>query len=166
MKENIREMTKEDLSRVMEIYAQGIETKIATFQTEVPSLEQWDQEHLQEGRLVAVDSNNIILGWVALTPTSSRCVYRGVAEVSVYIDQKARGKGIGVSLLNAVINESEKVGLWTLQSGIIEINEASIALHKKCGFRMVGFRERVAMDSDGMWRNTVLMERRSKVVGV
>jgi L-amino acid N-acyltransferase YncA len=121
---------------------------------------------LQEGRLVAIDSNDNVLGWVALTPTSSRCVYRGVAEVSVYIDQEARGNGVGAALLSAVINESEKMGLWTLQSGIIEINEASIALHKKCGFRIIGFRERVAMDSDGVWQNTVLMERRSEVIGI
>lgn len=163
---NVRTMTKEDLDRVMEIYSQGIKTKIATFQTEVPCTEEWDKSHLPDGRLVAVDDRNEIAGWAALTPVSSRCVYRGVAEVSIYIAEDARGKGVGSLLFNELIKDSEKMGIWTLQSGIFEINEASIALHKKCGFRLVGIREKIAQDSDGIWRNTVLMERRSSTVGV
>lgn len=163
---SIRKMTTEDLNQVIEIYSQGIKTKTATFQTDAPDVETWDQSHLPEGRLVAVDDRNKLAGWVALTPVSSRCVYRGVAEVSVYIAEDARGKGVGAHLLDVIIKESEKMGIWTLQSGIFEINEASIALHKKCGFRMVGTREKIAQDSDGIWRNTVLMERRSNTVGV
>lgn len=162
----VRKMTKEDVERVIEIFIQGISTKKATFQTEAPSNVEWDQSHMKEGRLVAVDSNNSVLGWVALSPTSSRCVYRGVAEISIYIAKEARTNGIGLCLMNAMIKESEKMGLWTLQSGIFEINEASIALHKKCGFRIVGIREKIAQDSDLVWQNTVLMERRSKVVGL
>jgi len=163
---SIRKMTTEDLNQVIEIYSQGIKTKIATFQTEAPDVETWDKSHLPEGRLVAVDDKNNLTGWVALTPVSSRCVYRGVAEVSVYVAEAARGKGVGSLLLDEIIKESEKMGIWTLQSGIFEINEASIALHKKSGFRLVGTREKIAQDRDGIWRNTVLMERRSNTVGV
>ncbi|WP_167956531.1 GNAT family N-acetyltransferase [Anaerosporobacter faecicola] len=162
MRYDIREMKAEDYESVKRIYLEGIATKKATFQTEAPEYEAWNQGHCKECRFVAVDEKNEILGWIALSPTSSRCVYRGVNEVSIYIAQKGRGQQIGTALLSKVIEESEKLGIWTLQSGIFEINEASIALHKKCGFRVVGTRENIAKDVDGIWRNTVLMERRSK----
>lgn len=161
----IREMQKEDWEAVSAIYKEGIDTKRATFQSEVPTYEAWDKSHIQACRLVAVE-NGTVVGWVALTPYSSRCVYCGVAEVSVYIKADCRGKKVGEKLLRALIEESEKEGIWTLQSGIIEINKASIALHSKVGFRMVGFRERIAQDHNGVWQNTVLMERRSAEVGV
>ncbi|WP_455716357.1 N-acetyltransferase family protein [Anaerosporobacter sp.] len=162
----IRNMNKEDYESVKNIYLEGIATKKATFQIDTPDYDTWSNGHIKECRFVATDEDNHVIGWVALSPTSSRCVYRGVNEVSIYISQKARGQHVGTSLLNKVIEESEKLGIWTLQSGIIEINEASIALHKKCGFRIVGFRENIAQDVDGIWRNTVLMERRSKTVGI
>ena len=157
----IKEIRYEDIEDVLSIYNQGILTGCATFQTEVPSVDEWNKGHLPFARLKAVDENNRMLGWIALSPTSSRCVYRGVAEVSVYIAQGERKKGIGEQLIQAVTKESEKNGIWTLQSGIFEINQASIALHKKCGFRKIGYRERVAKDCNGVWRNVVLMEKRS-----
>lgn len=163
---SIRNMNKEDYENVKSIYLEGILTKKATFQTTVSDYDTWSKGHINDCRFVATDEDNQVLGWVALSPTSSRCVYRGVDEVSIYISQKARGKKIGTALLNKVIEESEKLGIWTLQSGIFEINEASIALHKKCGFRIVGTRENIAQDVDGIWRNTVIMERRSKIIGI
>lgn len=166
MEFNIRTMEKEDWNSVVDIYIQGINTKVATFQTEAPKYEEWDKGHLKIGRFVAVDNQDKVVGWVALSPTSSRCVYKGVAEVSVYISESFRKNNLGYKLLNEVIEESEKKGIWTLQSGIFAINEASIALHKKCGFRIVGIREKIGRDSNGIWQDTVLMERRSKIVGV
>ena len=157
----IKEIRYEDIEDVLSIYNQGILTGCATFQTEVPSVDEWNKGHLPFARLKAVDESNRMLGWIALSPTSSRCVYRGVAEVSIYIAQGERKKGIGEQLIQAVTKESEKNGIWTLQSGIFEINQASIALHKKCGFRKMGYRERVAKDCNGVWRNVVLMEKRS-----
>jgi phosphinothricin acetyltransferase len=161
----IREMQKEDWEAVASIYKEGIDTKKSTFTSEVPTFEAWDKAHLSTCRLVAVEDGTVV-GWVALSPYSSRCVYCGVAEVSIYIKADSRGKQIGEKLLRKLITESEKEGIWTLQSGIIEINKASIALHNKVGFRLVGFREKIAKDHDGVWQNTVLMERRSEVVGV
>ena len=162
----IRNMNEEDYESVKNIYREGIATKKATFQTEVPDYEVWSNGHLKECRFVATDEEDQILGFVTLSPTSSRYVYRGVNEVSIYISQRAKGQHVGTALMNKVIEESEKLGIWTLQSGIFEINEASIALHKKCGFRIIGTRENIAQDVDGIWRNTVLMERRSKSVGI
>lgn len=157
----IDRITYEDIKDVLEIYDQGIKLGYATFQTEVPSIDEWDHSHLSIGRLKAMDENGRMLGFVALSPTSSRCVYKGVAEVSIYIAKEEQKKGIGEKLIQAVIEESEKNGIWTLQSGIIEINQASLALHQKCGFRTIGYRERVAKDCNGVWRNVVLVERRS-----
>lgn len=162
----IREMEEKDWGRVQEIYRQGIETKIATFQSQVPEFEEWDKGHLQEGRLVAVDKENRVIGWLALSPTSSRCVYRGVVEVSIYIAPEARGQGIGTALLSKAVEVTEELGIWTLYSNIIAINKGSIALHKKCGFRTVGIRERIAKDLDGVWQDTVIMEKRSLTVGM
>ena len=165
MKYKIRKMKKEDWNRVREIYLQGIETKKATFQTEVPEYEAWDKSHLKENRLVAVDEEEKVMGWIALSPTSSRCVYRGVVEISIYVAKEARGNQIGYLLMMKTIEETEKMDIWTLYSAIIAINEASIALHKKCGFRIVGTRERIAKDADGIGRDPVIMERRSKIAG-
>jgi phosphinothricin acetyltransferase len=163
MELKIRTMQQEDWEEVASIYKEGIDTKTATFQSDVPTYEAWDKSHLKSCRLVALDNDKIV-GWTALTPYSSRCVYAGVAEVSVYVKGDYRGKQVGEKLLTALIAESEKEGIWTLQSGILEINKASIALHQKVGFRQVGFREKIAKDHHGVWQNTVLMERRSSAI--
>lgn len=158
----IREMRETDWDQVKEIYQQGMDTNLATFQTECPSYEEFDKSHLEDCRFVAVDGD-IVVGWTALTAVSNRCVYRGVAEVSIYVRDSYKGKQIGTQLLNHLIAKSEEYGIWTLQSGIMEDNLPSIRLHEKCGFRMVGLRERIGKDRYGVWRNTVLMERRSNL---
>ena len=161
----ISEMQKDDWESVSSIYKEGIDTKVATFQASIPTYEIWDQSHIKSCRLVA-EENKIAVGWAALTPYSGRCVYSGVAEVSVYVKADCRGRQLGEKLLKELITASEKEGIWTLQSGILEINKASISLHIKVGFRMVGFRERIAKDHNGIWQNTVLMERRSTIIGM
>ncbi len=150
-----------DWPAVREIYAQGIATGMATFETDVPTWEKWNAGHLEGCRLVARDAQHQIVGWAALSRVSPRACYDGVAEVSVYVSQAARGCGVGRQLLAALIVESERAGLWTLQATIIAENEASIRLHKKCEFRVVGRRERIAQ-LHGQWRDTILMERRSR----
>lgn len=165
MNYKVREMKREDWDRVREIYLQGIATKKATFQTEAPEYEAWNQSHLKQCRFVTVDEEDRVMGWIALSPTSSRYVYRGVVEVSIYVAEEARGNQIGYSLMMKTIEETEKLDIWTLYSAIFAINEASLALHKKCGFRVIGTRERIAQDADGIWRDTVIMERRSKIAG-
>ncbi|MBG8552757.1 GNAT family N-acetyltransferase [Hymenobacter guriensis] len=150
---------------VRAIYEQGIATGNATFQTEAPSWEAWDAAHLKHSRLVALDNTEQVLGWAALTPVSGRCVYAGVAEVSVYIAAVAQGQGIGRQLLQALVKESEQNGIWTLQAGIFPENEPSIRLHQAAGFRLIGQRERIGQ-MRGVWRNTALLERRSTTVGV
>lgn len=157
-------MKNADWNQVAEIYLEGINTKKATFQTEVPTFEEWDNGHIESCRLVARTEDMKILGWVALSKTSSRCVYMGVAEVSIYIGEKFKGIGIGKALLKKVIEESEENGFWTLQSGIIIENEASIELHKKCGFRIVGTREKIAKMDNETWHDVVFMERRSDLI--
>lgn len=157
----IREMDEMDWNEVAEIYRKGIDTHIATFQTACPTYAEWDKSHRQECRLV-LTVNRRVVGWTALTPISSRCVYAGVAEVSIYISPALCGKGYGTLLLNRLVSEAEKQGYWMLQSGILQHNSASIRLHEKCGFRVVGYREKIARDHFGVWRNTVLMERRSR----
>ena len=152
-------MSESDWPDVGRIYQAGMDTNMATFQTECPSWQEWNASHLDDCRIVVL-SGNTVAGWAALTAVSGRCVYAGVAEVSIYIDPDLQGKGAGTSLLNALIQESEKQGYWTLQSGILQENLASIRLHERCGFRMVGYRERIGKDRFGIWRNTVLMERR------
>ena len=134
----IRPITKDNFSEVVEIYKQGLATNIATFQNDLPQWEDWNKGHLDFCR-ISIYENNKMLGWTALTPVSSRCVYAGVAEVSVYIAQKERGKGIGKILLNELIKQSEANEIWMLQSGIFSENQSSIKLHEKCGFRMVGY---------------------------
>lgn len=164
MELSIRPMNEQDWPNVAEIYRQGIATGKATFQSEIPKYKDWNASHLPNCRFVAV-ADGKVAGWVALSGVSSRCVYGGVAEVSVYIAENNRKKGIGQKLLEYLIDQSEKAGVWTLQSGIMEDNLASIHLHEKCGFRNVGYRERIGRDISGHWRSTVLMERRSNTVG-
>jgi phosphinothricin acetyltransferase len=149
---------------VREIYVQGLATGQATFETTVPSWEAWDAGHLRIGRLVAA-SNQEVAGWCALSPISRRSAYSGVAEVSVYVGADFRGRGIGKTLIDALIAESESNGIWTLQASVFPENQASIAVHQHCGFRKIGFRERVAK-LNGNWRDTVLLERRSQITGV
>jgi L-amino acid N-acyltransferase YncA len=148
---------------VRAIYLHGIATKQATFQTAAPGWEEWDKGHLPSLRYVAVIEDDVA-GWAALSPVSSRCVYAGVAEVSVYIHERHRAKGVGTALLQRLISESEQDNIWTLQSGIFPENVASIALHERLGFRKIGYREKIGK-MDGVWRDTVLMERRSKITG-
>ena len=149
---------------VRAIYAEGIATGIATFATEPPTWEAWNHDHLPTCRLVAVDDAGAVRGWVALSPVSGRCVYAGVAEVSVYVAAAARGLGLGRTLLAALITESEQQQLWTLQAGIFTQNSASLALHEAVGFRVVGRRERIGQ-LHGQWQDALLLERRSAVVG-
>ena len=160
MKFEIRAMTGADWPDVSRIYQLGMDTNRATFQSECPPWDEWNRSHLQPCQLVIAKDGNV-LGWAALTAVSGRCVYAGVAEVSIYIDPAAQGQGVGTRLLNALVADSEREGFWTLQSGILQDNEASIRLHERCGFRLVGYRERIGRDRFGVWRNTVLMERRS-----
>lgn len=156
--------TQEHYSQVAEIYLQGIATGNATFQTAAPSWDDWNNSHLQHSRIAAF-SNNQMIGWAALTAVSSRCVYAGVAEVSIYIATQFQGQGIGYQLLNQLILSSEQNGLWTLQSGIFPENMGSIKLHQKCGFRIIGHREKIGK-MNGVWRDNIIMERRSTTVGI
>lgn len=159
----IDSMTRADWPQVEAIYREGIATGNATFETVTPTWDAWDAAHLDSCRLVAREGDQV-LGWAALTPVSGRCVYAGVAEVSVYVAEAARGRGVGKALLRALVAASEEAGLWTLQAGILRENATSIALHEKCGFRVVGVRDRLGQ-LHGIWRDVVLMERRSAVVG-
>ncbi len=160
----IATLAAEDWPAVRSIYEEGIASGNATFETELPAWADWHKAHLPAPRLVATASRRVI-GWAALSPVSSRAVYVGVAETSVYVDAAWRGKGVGCALLEAVIKGSESLGIWTLQASIFPENTASLSLHQALGFRVVGTRERIAR-RDGIWRNTVLLERRSLVAGV
>jgi phosphinothricin acetyltransferase len=157
-------MRPEDWDQIRSIYLEGIVTGNATFETSAPSFADWDKAHLPFARLVA-RKGDAIVGWAALSPVSSRCVYGGVADLSVYVGTENRGGGIGRKLLNALIDESERNGIWTLQAGIFPENAGSLAIHRSCGFREVGRRERIGK-MDGVWRDTILLERRSLTVGV
>ncbi len=145
------------------IFAEGIATGHATFETEVPSWEAWDESHLVAHRFVAVEANRV-LGWVAVSPVSDRCVYGGVVENSVYVDAGARGRGVGRSLLGALVASTEAAGVWTIQTGIFPENEVSVRLHERVGYRVVGRRERLGK-LNGVWRDVLLLERRSAAVG-
>ncbi len=145
---------------VRSIYEAGIATGNATFQTEAPAWEAWDAGHLRTCRLVAVADSGAIAGWAALSPVSARPVYAGVCEVSVYVAPDMRGRGVGRRLLAALVEASEADGRWTLQAGIFPENGASVALHLRCGFRVVGRRERLGC-LHGQWRDVLLLERRS-----
>lgn len=157
-------MTAADWEQVKAIYLEGMATGHATFETQAPAWEQWNAAHLPSARIVARRGNELV-GWAALSPVSQRCVYGGVAEVSVYVSRAARQTGVGRKLLSALIVESEKNGIWTLQAGMFPENAGSLALHSSCGFREVGRRERIGK-MNGLWRDTILLERRSKIAGV
>jgi len=152
-------MGPDDWPHVASIYAAGIATRNATFETEVPSFEEWDAAHLPEHRFVATEGDRVV-GWVALTGYSDRCCYAGVADLSVYVDSSAQGRGVGRALLEHLVDDTEGSGIWTLQAGVFPENGASLALHRRCGFRVVGTRERIGR-LDGVWRDVVLLERRS-----
>ncbi|UNT53575.1 GNAT family N-acetyltransferase [Lysinibacillus capsici] len=155
----IRKMEKKDLQEVLKIYKEGIETGMATFETIVPSEQVWNERHHATLRFVAEECNKVV-GWISISPVSTRSVYSGVGEVSVYISSNHKGKGIASKLFKVLIEESEKAGFWTLQSSIFAINTSSIRLHKKMGFRIVGTREKIAQ-LQGKWHDNVLMEKRS-----
>lgn len=155
-------MLSRHAAAVLQIYGEGLETGQATFATEVPAWAEWDKNHLPHSRLVALEDEQV-LGWIALSPVSSRYCYRGVAEFSLYISAAQRGKGIGNLLMQQLIEESEAKGIWTLQSATFAENVASLGLQKKWGFREVGYRERIAQ-LNGHWYSTVLLERRSTLV--
>jgi L-amino acid N-acyltransferase YncA len=159
----IRTLATDDWESVRSIYLAGMATGQATFETEAPTWERWDGAHLPAPRFVAI-ANEGIVGWAALSAVSARSVYAGVAEVSVYVASEWHGQGVGRALLEILVNESEGNGIWTLQASIFPENVASISLHKSCGFREVGTRERIGK-MNGVWRDTVLLERRSKLVG-
>jgi len=157
-------MTLSDGPEVLRIYQEGIATGSATFETEVPTWHDWDRAHLPEARLVAEDAEGNLAGWAALSPSSSRQVYAGVAEISIYVAESFRGRQVGIALLHRLIAASENAGIWMLTATIFEENKASIALHRRCGFRLVGRRERIAQ-LHGEWKDTVIYERRSALVG-
>jgi L-amino acid N-acyltransferase YncA len=144
---------------VARVYAEGIETGNATFETEVPGWDDWDAAHLPEHRFVALRTGSLV-GWVATRAVSERCAYAGVVEHSVYVAACARGRGIGAMLLERLISSTEAAGIWTIQTGIFPENEASLRLHERVGFRLVGRRERVGK-LDGVWRDVLMVERRS-----
>jgi L-amino acid N-acyltransferase YncA len=158
----LRALTEDDWTAVADIYWDGMRDGLATFETEVPSWAQWDERHLPGQRIVA-DLLGEVVGWAALAPASRRRCYAGVAENSVYVAEHVRGRGVGRRLLEALIAQSEAAGIWMIQTSIFPENRASLALHERCGFRVVGTRERIAR-RDGVWRDTVFMERRSRVV--
>jgi L-amino acid N-acyltransferase YncA len=165
----IEDLVPADADAVLRIYDEGIATGNSTFEAQAPPWSRWDQGHLPSPRLVARQESGL-LGWAALSPVSGRCVYSGVAEVSIYVSAQARGSGIGKRLLLGLIADSEAQGLWTLQAGVFPENQASLALVRSCGFRAIGIRERLGRMSfgplAGSWRDVVLLERRSKTVGI
>ena len=160
----IRPFVKSDFPSVKGIYQQGIDSGEATFQEQAKDYDVWNESLLPSCRLVA-ESNRQIIGWAALSSASNRCVYSGIAEVSVYVSSNSQGLGVGNSLLKALIKASEEEGIWTLQAGIFPENKASIHIHSKNGFKVLGIREKLGQ-MNGIWRDIVFMERRSKVVGL
>jgi len=163
-KVKIRPMHQEDAAAVLAIYAEGIDDRVATFETRCPCWREWDETHLKSCRCVA-ESEGRIAGWAPLSPVSKRACYRGVAEVSIYVARSARGQGIGSALLQTLVLAAEQAGFWTLQGVTFEENTASLRMQERCGFRVVGIRKRIGQ-LDGHWKTTVLTERRSQVVGV
>jgi len=159
----VRTMRRNDWPVVRSIYLAGIATGQATFETRAPAWGKWNSTHLTHPRLVAVYGRSVV-GWAALSSVSKRSVYAGVAEVSVYVNAESRGRGIGRLLLQRLISESEELGVWTLQASVFPENRASVSLHRACGFREIGTRSRIGK-MNGIWRDTVLLERRSEVAG-
>jgi L-amino acid N-acyltransferase YncA len=159
----VRPMTVADAPKVLEIYQAGLDAGDASFEVTAPTWAAFDAARLTAHRFVAVDSDGAVLGWVAVSPTSTREVYAGVVEHSVYVDPAAQGRGAGRLLLDALISSTEAAGIWTIQSGVFPENAASLALHQRTGFRVVGVRERVGRHH-GRWRDVVLLERRSPTV--
>lgn len=159
----IRDMEDIDYNQVRDIMLQAIYEKNATFRDSCEDYEEWDKGHHRFCRFVATISNCVV-GFVAISPISSRACYQGVADLSIYIDKKHRGMGIGKILMSRLVEESEKFGIWTLQASIFQMNHSSITLHEKSGFRIVGYRENIAKDLNGIWQNIVLMERRSEII--
>jgi phosphinothricin acetyltransferase len=157
---DIRDLRPRDWPEVSRIYAEGIATGNATFETDVPSWEAWDAAHLERHRFVA-EAEGDLVGWIAAVPVSSRCCYAGVAEISAYVAEQARGRGVGAALLERLIASSEAGGIWTLETGVFPENERSLALLERFGFREVGVRERLG-HVDGVWRDVVLLERRTR----
>lgn len=164
MNYEIREMRPEDGAKVLEIFSEGIEGGNATFDKEAPAWEVWDTKFFKNCRWILEDQNKNVVGWAALQPISSRDCYKGVAEVSIYLTESVQGKGLGTILLKKLILDSEENGFWTLQAGIFPENKPSIAVHQKLGFRIVGTRTRIA-EMNGVWRDVMLLERRSDFVG-
>lgn len=164
MKVDIRRFHHDDWGAVRFIYQQGIETRMATFETVVPDLASWLKKFHEDHLWVALITNKIV-GWAGLQPVSVRKVYEGVMEVTIYVDSLYTGKGVGKTLMTHLINQSEIAGVWTLYASIFPENTASIQLHMTTGFREIGYREKIAQ-IDGNWKDTVLFERRSKIVGV
>jgi phosphinothricin acetyltransferase len=159
----IESMQPHDWEAVRAIYEEGIDTGQATFETAVPSWEEWDAGKLADPRLV-IRLKDTIVGWAALSPVSKRPVYAGIAEVSIYVAADVRGRGVGKALLRELISRSERCGLWMLQAVMFPENRASVALHRACGFRIVGIREKIGRHH-GIWRDTIFLERRSQIVG-
>lgn len=160
----IEPMRSDHAEQVLAIYQLGIEEGNATFETSAPTWQAFDATRLPDHRFVAVDDTGDVLGWVAAVPVSDRCVYAGVVEHSVYVHPGARGQGVGSALLDALVASTEAAGIWTIQSGIFPENDASLVLHERAGFRRVGLRERLGRHN-GVWRDVVLVERRSPVLG-
>ena len=155
----IRAMRVSDWERVAEIYTQGLEAGRSTFNTKCPTYEEWDKGHLKDCRFVYEEDGKVV-GWVAISPSSSRCCYRGCVENSIYIDNDYKGRGIGTALTKKLLEECEKLGYWSILATIFSINTASLKMHKSCGFREIGYRERIAKDRFGEWQNTTMMEYR------
>ena len=161
----VRHLIEKDWIDVKRIYEEGISTGHATFERSAPEWSSWNGAHVSDCRLVAEEEDGSVVGWAALTPVSDRCVYAGVAAVSIYVSASARGRGVGKALLTNLIDVSEKNNYWTLQAGIFPENEASLRLHQQCGFRIIGSRYKIGM-MNGVWRDTVQLERRSDKVGI
>ena len=155
-------MRPADWKAVRQIYLEGIATRQGTFEVKPPTWRKWNQTHRRRPRLVA-HANGRVLAWAAVSPVSSRSVYAGVAEVSIYVAARARGKGVGRTLLSRLVRAAEEAGIWTLQAGIFPENKASLAIHRRCGFRKVGRRERIGKQG-AIWRDVVLLERRSRSI--
>ncbi|MEH0826486.1 MULTISPECIES: GNAT family N-acetyltransferase [Micromonospora] len=159
----VRRMTSDDADRVLAIYQAGLDGGNASFETIAPTWAAFEAAKLPDHRLVAVDADDTVVGWVAVSPTSSRAVYAGVVEHSVYVDPADQGRGVARLLLDALIASTEAAGIWTIQSGVFPENTASLALHQRAGFRVIGTRERIGQHH-GRWRDVVLLERRSPVI--